>query len=75
MMVGYSDSNKESGLVAANWALYQAQTALAELCRANGVTLTLFHGRGGSVARGGGPPSRAILAQPPGSRWMERKND
>lgn len=67
VMVGYSDSNKESGLVAANWALYQAQTALAHLCRAHGVTLTLFHGRGGSVARGGGPPSRAILAQPPGT--------
>lgn len=67
VMVGYSDSNKESGLVAANWALYQAKTSLAELCRARGVTLTLFHGRGGSVARGGGPPSRAILAEPPGT--------
>jgi phosphoenolpyruvate carboxylase len=67
VMVGYSDSNKESGLVAANWALYGAQSGLAELCRAEGVTLTLFHGRGGSVARGGGPPSRAILAQPPGT--------
>lgn len=67
VMVGYSDSNKESGLVAANWALYQAKTTLAELCRAYGVTLTLFHGRGGSVARGGGPPSRAILAEPPGT--------
>lgn len=67
VMVGYSDSNKESGLVAANWALYQAQTALTQLCRAHNVTLTLFHGRGGSVARGGGPPSRAILAQPPGT--------
>ncbi len=67
IMVGYSDSNKESGLVAANWALYQAQAALTQLCRAHGVTLTLFHGRGGSVARGGGPPSRAILAQPPGT--------
>lgn len=67
VMVGYSDSNKESGLVAANWALYQAKTALAELCRAHHVELTLFHGRGGSVARGGGPPSRAILAEPPGT--------
>ncbi len=67
VMVGYSDSNKESGLVAANWALYQAKIALTELCRAHGVTLTLFHGRGGSVARGGGPPSRAILAEPPGT--------
>lgn len=67
VMVGYSDSNKESGLVAANWALYGAKTALAELCRTHGVELTLFHGRGGSVARGGGPPSRAILAEPPGT--------
>jgi phosphoenolpyruvate carboxylase len=67
VMVGYSDSNKECGLVAANWALYQAKTALAELCRAHHVELTLFHGRGGSVARGGGPPSRAILAEPPGT--------
>jgi len=66
-MVGYSDSNKESGLVAANWALYQAKIALAELCRAHNVELLLFHGRGGSVARGGGPPSRAILAEPPGT--------
>ncbi len=67
VMVGYSDSNKESGLIAANWALYQAKTALAETCRAHGVELTLFHGRGGSVARGGGPPWRAILAEPPGT--------
>ena len=67
VMVGYSDSNKESGLVAANWALYQAQIALAQVNREHGVTLTLFHGRGGSVAHGGGPPSRAILAQPPGT--------
>jgi phosphoenolpyruvate carboxylase len=67
VMVGYSDSNKESGLVAANWALYQAKTALAEVCRAQKVELTLFHGRGGSVARGGGPPSRAILAEPSGT--------
>lgn len=67
VMVGYSDSNKESGLVTANWALYQAQIDIARITREYGVTLTLFHGRGGSVARGGGPPSRAILAQPPGT--------
>lgn len=67
VMVGYSDSNKESGLVAANWALYQGQMDIARVCREHGVTFTLFHGRGGSVARGGGPPSRAILAQPPGT--------
>lgn len=67
IMLGYSDSNKESGLITANWELYQAQRGLAELCRASDVTLTLFHGRGGSIARGGGPPSRAIFAQPPGT--------
>lgn len=67
VMVGYSDSNKECGLVAANWALYRAQRELARVCREHGVTLTLFHGRGGSIARGGGPPSRMIGAQPPGT--------
>ncbi|MCC7161801.1 MAG: phosphoenolpyruvate carboxylase [Anaerolineae bacterium] len=67
VMVGYSDSNKECGLVAANWALYQGQMEIARVCRERGVAFTLFHGRGGSVARGGGPPSRAILAQPPGT--------
>ncbi|MEP7358777.1 MAG: phosphoenolpyruvate carboxylase, partial [Anaerolineales bacterium] len=67
IMIGYSDSNKDSGYVAANWALYQAQAAIAEVCRANGVRFTLFHGRGGTVARGGGPANRAIRAQPPGT--------
>lgn len=67
VMVGYSDSNKESGLVAANWALYRGQMEIVRMCAEFGVTVTLFHGRGGSVARGGGPPSRAILAQPPGT--------
>ena len=67
IMIGYSDSNKDSGYVAANWALYQAQSAIAEVCRAHGVRFTLFHGRGGTVARGGGPANRAIRAQPPGT--------
>ena len=67
IMIGYSDSNKDAGYLAANWELYQAQEALAQTCRAHGVTMTLFHGRGGTIARGGGPVSRAILAQPPGS--------
>ncbi len=67
IMIGYSDSNKDAGYLAANWELYQAQEALAETCRAHGVTMTLFHGRGGTIARGGGPTNRAILAQPPGS--------
>ncbi|MGH7997698.1 MAG: phosphoenolpyruvate carboxylase, partial [Opitutaceae bacterium] len=68
VMLGYSDSNKDCGYLAANWALYRAQDALAELCARLGVRLTLFHGRGGSVARGGGPAAKAILAQPAGLR-------
>lgn len=68
VMVGYSDSNKDCGYLTANWALYKAQEAIARLCAAHGVRLTLFHGRGGSVARGGGPAAKAILAQPAGLR-------
>lgn len=67
IMIGYSDSNKDAGYLAANWELYQAQESLAESCRQSDVVLTLFHGRGGTIARGGGPANRAILAQPPGS--------
>ncbi len=67
VMIGYSDSNKDGGYLAANWALYHAQESIARVCRERGVTLTLFHGRGGSVARGGGPAGRAIRAQPPGT--------
>jgi phosphoenolpyruvate carboxylase len=68
VMLGYSDSNKDCGYLAANWALYQAQDAIARVCREHGVRLTLFHGRGGSIARGGGPAAKAILAQPVGLR-------
>jgi len=68
VMLGYSDSNKDCGYLTANWALYQAQDAIALLCREQGVRLTLFHGRGGSIARGGGPAAKAILAQPAGLR-------
>ncbi len=67
VMIGYSDSNKDGGYLAANWALYQAQEGIARICRQAGVKLTLFHGRGGTVARGGGPANRAIRAQPPGT--------
>ena len=67
VMIGYSDSNKDGGYLAANWALYQAQARIADVCRQFGITLTLFHGRGGTVARGGGPANRAIRAQPPGT--------
>jgi phosphoenolpyruvate carboxylase len=65
IMIGYSDSNKDGGYLAANWALYRAQENIARVCREHGVQLTLFHGRGGSVARGGGPANRAIRAQAP----------
>ena len=67
VMLGYSDSSKESGFLAANWLLFQAQGALVASARRHGVALTLFHGRGGAIGRGGGPANRAILAQAPGS--------
>ena len=67
-MLGYSDSNKDCGYLTASWALYEAQAAIARVCRESHVRLTLFHGRGGSIARGGGPAAKAILAQPAGLR-------
>ena len=67
VMVGYSDSAKDGGRLAASWALYKAQEDLVAASRAAGVELTLFHGRGGSVGRGGGPTYLAIQSQPPGS--------
>ena len=66
-MLGYSDSNKESGFLAAAWMLHQAQSALVAAARGADVELTLFHGRGGALGRGGGPTNRAILGQAPGS--------
>jgi phosphoenolpyruvate carboxylase len=67
IMLGYSDSNKDGGFLTANWELYRAQEALAAVCREAGVAMTLFHGRGGAIGRGGGPTGRAIQAQPPGT--------
>jgi phosphoenolpyruvate carboxylase len=66
VMVGYSDSGKDSGYVAAQWAIYRAQEELAAVARTRGVELTIFHGRGGSAGRGGGPTHAAIASQPAG---------
>jgi len=67
VMIGYSDSNKDGGYLMANWALYQAQETITGVSQRFDVHLTIFHGRGGTVARGGGPANRAIRAQPAGS--------
>ncbi|OED44366.1 phosphoenolpyruvate carboxylase [Endozoicomonas sp. (ex Bugula neritina AB1)] len=67
VMIGYSDSAKDAGWMAAAWAQYRAMEALTATCKESGVRLTLFHGRGGTIGRGGGPAHAAILSQPPGS--------
>ncbi len=73
VMIGYSDSNKDGGYISSNWNLYKAQEVLSSTCSDNGVVLELFHGRGGSIGRGGGPTNRAILSQPPESMAGEIK--
>ncbi len=67
VMIGYSDSNKESGFLQSTWTLYRTQEQLVELGHREGITMQMFHGRGGAVGRGGGPSNRAILAQPRGT--------
>ncbi len=67
VMIGYSDSNKDAGFVAANWALHEAQREIAQVCADAGVRHRFFHGRGTSVGRGGGPMARGILGQPAGT--------
>lgn len=66
-MVGYSDSGKDAGRFAAAWELYKAQEDVVAACKEFGIKVTLFHGRGGSIGRGGGPTYMAIQSQPPGS--------
>lgn len=67
VMIGYSDSAKDAGFMSANWAQYRAQEQLTEVAKKHDIQLTLFHGRGGSISRGGAPTQQALFSQPPGS--------
>jgi len=73
VMLGYSDSCKDGGILASAWNLYQAQQQITALCKARGVHLRMFHGRGGTIGRGGGPTHEAILSQPTGTVHGEIK--
>ncbi|MFN3492824.1 MAG: phosphoenolpyruvate carboxylase, partial [Anaerolineales bacterium] len=67
VMIGYSDSNKDGGYLMANWSLYEAQEAITQIAQKHHIKLSIFHGRGGTIARGGGPAHHAIRSQPAGS--------
>lgn len=67
VMIGYSDSNKDGGYLSSNWELHRAQTRLTQVGNRSGIPISFFHGRGGSISRGGAPADQAIAAQPPGS--------
>lgn len=72
VMVGYSDSGKDAGRFTAAWELYKAQEDVVAACNEYGIKVTLFHGRGGTIGRGGGPTYLAIQSQPPGSVMVSK---
>ena len=73
VMLGYSDSAKDGGILASRWALQRTQVALTSLARESGIRIVFFHGRGGSASRGGGKTERAVMASPRGSACLGKK--